>query len=266
MSHHRSGPCPPTSTTVLVSKINPILCSEQRRCENEEVIANRFFAFYTIVAASSHIWGNIISAVVLKAPPHKDTGEILIPEARLQVCGSKYCNEPFANFSSSSNVSRLNVPSYYRTVLMGLGLDVFYFAMFKVTDQPSGDQITSLCYVYLICTIFPVFSIAIFLDKVPRPVTGSGRNPPLCGLLVATLHQLRDYRQLLLIPITTYAGLAGAFIHSDFSKVCVHSELHKLVYPNELWFGARTRCPSQCPAVQVPSRVGPFVKERGRRI
>lgn len=48
---------------------------------------------------------------------------------------------------------------------------------------------------------------------------GSGTGKTGCGLLVATVQQMKNPYQVLLIPLTLWSGFEQAFLTADFTEV-----------------------------------------------
>lgn len=81
-----------------------------------------------------------------------------------------------------------------------------------------------LAGVYTGCACVGVSIVLLFLQQLP-----SQKEKSRCGgmrasckpkIIVATFLQMKDYRQLLLIPLTMYSGLEQAFMTSDFTQAC----------------------------------------------
>lgn len=74
-----------------------------------EPIINRFFGIFFMLFQSAQIWGNLISAYVLK--PHDDVN-ITVFKLREDICGAAYCNEDLSVVSvhadNTTEVIRLN--------------------------------------------------------------------------------------------------------------------------------------------------------------
>lgn len=74
-----------------------------------EPIINRFFGIFFMLFQSAQIWGNLISAYVLK--PHDDVN-ITVFKLREDICGAAYCNEDLSvvavHADNTTEVIRLN--------------------------------------------------------------------------------------------------------------------------------------------------------------
>lgn len=63
-----------------------------------------------------------------------------------------------------------------------------------------------------------VIVISVFLDNVKEEEEVDTKKS-FCFVFFATLRQLRDYRLVLLIPMTIYIGLEISFLSGDFTSV-----------------------------------------------
>lgn len=63
--------------------------------------------------------------------------------------------------------------------------------------------------------------VAVFLDNIDKGEVPElkSKTEPFCSTFLATFRQLRDKRQVLLIPVTSYIGLELGFLNGDYTKV-----------------------------------------------
>lgn len=67
--------------------------------------------------------------------------------------------------------------------------------------------------------------MAVFLDNVKGNEDCDSEKKPFCSVFFATFKQLKDYRQVLLIPLTTFIGLEISFLTGDYTSVS-RSKIH----------------------------------------
>lgn len=58
-----------------------------------------------------------------------------------------------------------------------------------------------------------------FLDDVKGNEECDSEKKSFCSVFFATFKQLKDYRQALLIPLTTFIGLEISFLTGDYTSV-----------------------------------------------
>ncbi|CAK9294227.1 unnamed protein product [Gordionus sp. m RMFG-2023] len=91
--------------------------------------------------------------------------------------------------------------------------------------KPSLAKMYTLYAVYTAVSLSALLVVAIFVDNLPRESVkdenGIERDNSVSTMCLSTLNQMRDPRQLLLIPLSVYYGLHQGFISADFSKAYV---------------------------------------------
>ncbi|XP_033638068.1 protein unc-93 homolog A-like [Asterias rubens] len=145
----------------------------------ENAIINRFFGIFFLFFQSSQVLGNLISSLVLRQDTSEDvTGEF--------VCGANDC--PAAPDE--------NVTSY--------------------CNPPDKSVTNTLIGIYLGSGLAAGLIVSIFLDRLQTSRRTQTENPG--QLFLATLRLLKDYRMILLVPLTIYSGLEQGFITGDFTR------------------------------------------------
>ena len=163
-----------------------------------ETVLAKFFGIFFFFFQCNSILGNIISSVVLSPGNSSFTG---LTDSQMLHCGSNYCPE---YVEIATNVTEDG----------------------EITNNNFKTDITkiyTMAGIYLACSISAGLLIAILVDPLKRFLPGQegeGEGRPGCWLLVATVRQLKDRRQLLLVPLTFWSGLEQGFFGADFTAVC----------------------------------------------
>uniref|UniRef100_T1J282 UNC93-like protein n=1 Tax=Strigamia maritima TaxID=126957 RepID=T1J282_STRMM len=153
-----------------------------------EVIIVRYFGIFFMIFQSGQITGNLISSLVLK-PEQDNTTHYVITDAQKEICGAKYCNEPLGTTHNT-------------------------------TSRPPEEKVYILCGIYVACALLGALLVALVVDPLVRVKTAAmGKSQHISGLdlLVATFRQMRNWKQILIIPLTIFSGLEQAFIMGDFT-------------------------------------------------
>uniref|UniRef100_A0A8C5WBV4 Protein unc-93 homolog A n=1 Tax=Leptobrachium leishanense TaxID=445787 RepID=A0A8C5WBV4_9ANUR len=157
-------------------------------------VVNHYFGVFFLIYQSSGVWGNLISSLVLVQSPKKDT----FGNESYSHCGANNCPVSYIiSDSSNSSSASSGVPDNVRYTLMGI---------------------------YTGCGVLGVILVAALLDQIDLK---EGQNHDRTATisvwrsLLATLNQLRDIRQLLLIPLTMFSGFQQGFLSSDYTKAYV---------------------------------------------
>ncbi|CAK9301423.1 unnamed protein product [Gordionus sp. m RMFG-2023] len=100
--------------------------------------------------------------------------------------------------------------------------------------KPSQRKIYTLYAVYTALSLSAVLVVSIFLDNLPRQSVkadsydeddsngkGVKKRGSIWSMCFATLNQMRDPRQICLIPLSIYSGLQQGFMSADFTKAYV---------------------------------------------
>lgn len=172
----------------------------------------------------------------------------------LLLCGVDSCGVPEAssgNFSSRPNdrlvytllgcyVGRpaasqhlTNVPNLYneriycaqvkssRFTKWNVGL-VFLRVSLPLTSLWSQNEITLFCCCFTGVGVLAMLLVSVFLDNIDQTETPEVRiqkSESFFSTFLATFRHLRDKRQVLLIPVTSYIGLELGFLNADYTKV-----------------------------------------------
>ncbi|XP_070571798.1 protein unc-93 homolog A-like [Ptychodera flava] len=150
--------------------------------ENSDVVVNRFFGLFFMFFQSSQIWGNLMSSIVLSSSDDNETESVVT-----YTCGASDCQETTGNETTYCN-------------------------------PPPRDLTNILLTVYLICGVIAIIIISVFLDQLRGAEERKKNTKPPCQLFLATVQLLKDYRMVLMIPLTIFSGLEQAFIAGDFTK------------------------------------------------
>lgn len=149
-----------------------------------------FFGIYSFFHENAEIWGNAITYFVLKNPDGV-TDEFALNVTSLAHCGSSFCG-------SSAEIENPNLL------------------------PPSTLQRYTLVIIFIAFVLLAGLVVMLVLDPLDKE---SGKNKQKgkvhlsTDLLIATIKQMKNRNQLLLIPLSFYCGLADGFYNSDYTKV-----------------------------------------------
>ncbi|CAF1196815.1 unnamed protein product, partial [Didymodactylos carnosus] len=139
---------------------------------DRDLIVNRFFSIFFMFYQSGQIWGNLISFLVLKPIE-------LVNENATDISSNSKYDKCGAEFSVHDN-------------------DV------EVVNQISRQTINILCTIYIVISACGILLLVIFLDQ--RRKSARDRMPVMLKqsvkLLVSTVTHLKQFNQILLIPLT----------------------------------------------------------------
>ncbi|XP_067929897.1 protein unc-93 homolog A-like [Watersipora subatra] len=160
---------------------------------SNDAAVNLFFGVFYLFMTSSSVWGNIISSQVL-TPSDANYSIAPLSAEELKLCGKAFCPQNTAG--NNTNLLR-----------------------------PPESKLYMLAGIYTGCTCIALIIVSTLLQKLPVEMHKSGG---LCAkanckpkLLIAAFLQLKDKRQLLLIPITIHTGLQHAFFGSDYTQAFI---------------------------------------------
>ncbi|XP_069463946.1 protein unc-93 homolog A-like [Ambystoma mexicanum] len=146
-------------------------------------IVNQYFGIFFLLFQSSGVWGNLISSLIFGQNPTGGPQDV-----NYTSCGAIDC--PSVTVASGNST------------------------------RPTDTLIYTLLGIYTGSGVLAVALIAIFLDQIDVEDAKSKeeREQPIWTTVLATFRQLRDKRQLLLIPLTMYSGFEQGFLAGDYTK------------------------------------------------
>ncbi|CAF1479647.1 unnamed protein product [Didymodactylos carnosus] len=161
---------------------------------DKDVVVNRFFGLFFMFFQSSQIWGNLISYLVLK------------PEEVIDKIGENETNG--------------SVPVVVKYDKCGALFSEKEYSAVEVVNKIDQKTVTLLCIVYIVICACSITIVVIFLDQ--RRKTSADTIPMMLKksvkLLVSTVKHLKDFNQILLIPLTMWSGLEQSFLSAQFTK------------------------------------------------
>ncbi|XP_061756869.1 protein unc-93 homolog A isoform X3 [Nerophis ophidion] len=147
-------------------------------------VINQYFGIFFFIFQSSAVWGNLMSSLIFG----QDTNIAHISEEKLQFCGAADCG---LNITSNST-----------------------------TTRPAQELVFTLVGCYIGVGVLAMLIVAIFLDNIDREQTSEfrGNREPFCHTFLATFRLLKDWRLLMLIPLTMYSGFEQSFLSGEYTK------------------------------------------------
>ncbi|XP_058469600.1 protein unc-93 homolog A isoform X2 [Solea solea] len=147
-------------------------------------VINQYFGVFFFIFQSSGVWGNLMSSLIFG----QDTNIANITEEQLQFCGAAEC-------SLNLNVS-------------------------GTSNKPAQKLVLTLVGCYIGVGVLAMLIVAVFLDNIDREQASEfrGSREPLCHTFLATFRLLKDWRLLVLIPLTLYSGFEQSFLSGEFTK------------------------------------------------
>ncbi|MFT7803002.1 protein unc-93 homolog A [Arapaima gigas] len=160
--------------------------AEKDKKKGPDVI-NHYFGIFFLIFQSSAVWGNLMSSLIFG----QDSNIANITEEDLQYCGTGVCLE---NIATGGNVT---------------------------TPEQSLVNILLGCYIGV--GVFAIILVAIFLDNIDRDNARDFRvnREPFWSTFLATFKHLKDKRQVLLIPLTTYSGFEQSLLAGEYNRYYV---------------------------------------------
>ncbi|XP_041830953.1 protein unc-93 homolog A [Melanotaenia boesemani] len=147
-------------------------------------IINHYFGIFFFIFQSSAVWGNLMSSLIFG----QDTDISDIPEEVLQTCGAADCGLS-VNATGTSN-------------------------------KPAQRLVWILVGCYIGVGVLAMLIVGIFLDNIDQEQTSQFREnkEPFCHTFLATFRLLKDWRLLVLIPLTMYSGFEQSFLSGEYTK------------------------------------------------
>ncbi|CAN0290121.1 unnamed protein product [Lampetra fluviatilis] len=165
------------------------------RARGRAATVGRYFSVFFALFQSGQVWGNLVSSLVLAQAP--DTDRTVNASLLLPYCGVGSCHGEAPGSGGGGD---------------GDGEETGAI-------QPSRVTVYIVLGVYSGCSVLGLVLVAAFVRPLEDEV--ARKAPGWCRLFLATMRQMKDHRQLLLIPLTMYSGLEQAFLASDFTKSMV---------------------------------------------
>ncbi|CAL1292380.1 unnamed protein product [Larinioides sclopetarius] len=155
--------------------------SDQKMSELLASTTARFFGVHGLIYQTCHVWGNLLSYYVLRIGAVED--EMGVSNT------SCHCGFDFCNFQTNCSTNNLR--------------------------EPREDLRNLLTGIFVAISVLAVIFILFGLDEVKnrkKNVTISWKY------IAATCNQIKDKRQLLLIPMSLNIGVMQGFVMGDFTK------------------------------------------------
>ncbi|XP_063078387.1 protein unc-93 homolog A-like [Engraulis encrasicolus] len=143
---------------------------------------SQYFGILILAYSSANIWGNLMSSLILGSA--SETGNVSNGDPLF--CGVSSC-------LNSSGLAAM-------------------------AERPETGPLNILLGCFVGLGTMGVIVISVFLDNVKEEEEVDTKKS-FCFVFFATLRQLRDYRLVLLIPMTIYIGLEISFLSGDFTSV-----------------------------------------------
>nr|XP_061806424.1 protein unc-93 homolog A-like [Nerophis lumbriciformis] len=147
-------------------------------------IINQYFGIFFFIFQSSAVWGNLMSSLIFG----QDTNITIISDEQLQTCGASDCGLVITSNST--------------------------------TSRPAQELVWTLVGCYIGVGVLAMLIVAIFLDNIDQDQTSRfrGNREPFCHTFLATFRLLKDWRLLILIPLTMYSGFEQSFLSGEYTK------------------------------------------------
>ncbi|XP_028401831.1 protein unc-93 homolog A-like [Dendronephthya gigantea] len=155
--------------------------------QDQDTVITRFFGIFFMIFQSAQVWGNLISSAVLQRSEKSSVNSTNSSGYDVrELCGANDCGADLSQNSSS------------------------------VLLVPDHSTVVMLVSIYLVCGALSIVVVLLLLDKLHDE--DKKERPPMFRLFFATLRHLKDYRMILIIPLTMYSGLEQGFVFADFTK------------------------------------------------
>lgn len=156
--------------------------------ETQDAVVTRYFGIFFLIFQSGQIIGNLISSLVLQ----QGMGDTFRENAR-DVCGVNFCKPLPATGNK--------------------------------TDEYDHKLVIRLLSIYVGTGVLAVVLVIVLLDRLTGSLDRRKKQESGLNLLVATVKHLKDWRMLLVLPLTMFSGLEQAFTFGDFTQAFVTCSL-----------------------------------------
>ncbi|GBN59670.1 hypothetical protein AVEN_172440-1 [Araneus ventricosus] len=142
----------------------------------------RFFGIHGLIYQTCHIWGNLLSYYVLRIGAVEEELGVNITICQ---CGIDFCNIQTNCSTSNLREPRDDLRNLLTGVFVAISVLAVVFVLFGLDELKNRKENVSISWEYI----------------------------------KATCKQMKDKRQLLLIPMSLNIGVMQGFVMGDFTKV-----------------------------------------------
>ncbi|XP_050408372.1 protein unc-93 homolog A [Patella vulgata] len=177
--------------------------AKHMQIDESEPVINKFMGIFCGFYRSSQIWGNLISALILRTNSTES-----VVDMYENISFSRHCGATNCDYNS-------DVDGTYNNG----------FTSFDIIIPETTKYM--LLSIYLGCGIMGTVILVVLLDKTKIGKTEADPEFDLTSteILISTLNMFRDPKCLLLIPLVLFVGLEQGFIFGDFTKSYVNCTL-----------------------------------------
>nr|CAB3267513.1 protein unc-93 homolog A-like [Phallusia mammillata] len=191
--------------------------------DTTDAVIHKFFGVFFLFFQTSQIIGNLISSFVLSSNA--------ISNLEFPTCYNKsYIEHNCGKHDCQSNLTAARL-LYNSSECPVTNLN---------SSGPSDSTIYTLMGIYTALSLSGAFIMALGVDNIEVQCAET-RGP--FSLLIATFKQMKDKRQLLLIPITMFSGFEQAFLTGDITRSFITCPL------GVNWVGFVLICYAACDAI-----------------
>ncbi|XP_078736011.1 protein unc-93 homolog A [Lampetra fluviatilis] len=204
------------------------------RARGRAATVGRYFSVFFALFQSGQVWGNLVSSLVLAQAPDTDrtvNASLLLPYCGVGSCHGEAPGSGGGGGDGDGEETGAIQPSRFTVyIVLGVysGCSVLGLVLVAAFVRPLEDEVARKAPVGVTARGQPQGSRGSReLGPAGGVVSGGGETAGVvhgegwCRLFLATMRQMKDHRQLLLIPLTMYSGLEQAFLASDFTKSMV---------------------------------------------
>ncbi|CAH1781374.1 unnamed protein product [Owenia fusiformis] len=148
-------------------------------------VMSKFFGIFFGFMLIGPLWGNVVSSAVLDDGNGDDN--YTLSDAELAKCGAYFCPQEAAADANNTNLAR-----------------------------PEQSKVFTLVGIQMGCAALGLLVIIFFMDRLPRPDGVRDWFDKQSAL--AALKQMKNKKQLLIIPLNIYIGLEQSFMNAEFTQ------------------------------------------------